>query len=143
MISATPLSALEMLATAELEPPIERKIEPTHRTVGFEAVSVADDYIVLGDGVGGLFVWRPGDTEPYASARLGHGVLAITRKQDSTIVAVGGGNATASGDDFIGSHGWVDLIDLADPSLEPSRISLASEPARRARSRSWGRLIHR
>ena len=123
VISPTPLSGLEMLASAELQPSIVRRIDAPGRAVGFEAVSVGDDVIVLGDGVGGLSVWRPHGART-ASTDLGHGVLAIAREAGTPLVAVGGGNSTAVGDEFDGSQGWVDLVDVTDPSLPTTRITL-------------------
>jgi WD40 repeat protein len=121
LIAPSRLSALEMLVGVEDRPPIERKIDATKRGVGFEAVATVGDRLVIGDGVGEVAVWPPGN-DPAVTTNVGHGVLTMAAKERSTIVAVGGGDVTAVGDDFTGTGSSLALVDIAARPLEVRRV---------------------
>jgi WD40 repeat protein len=127
-ITPTPLSLVEMLTTSERAPPIVRKIDAPTKNVGLEAVWADEEYLVVGDGEERLHVYAMADGDPQVdserSIELGHGVFAIARQPGSSIVAVGGGTADNLDGTFVGSDGWVDLADLADPELVPRRLPL-------------------
>ena len=96
VIEPTPLSAVEMLSTLERLPPVSAHIDATKPGVGFEAFVDLDDGLLVGDGVGGLYRYRDGDSEPVAEQQLGHGILAMARSP-SGLVAVAGGDSRPAG----------------------------------------------
>jgi WD40 repeat protein len=128
IIEETDLGAIEMLATVERDPPIARRIDATTDGVGFEAAAlVGDGTIVIGDGVGDVAVFRADGVGPAATTDVGHGVLAMAARPDSTIVAIVGGSVDPDGSDFSGSDGSIDLIDVSESPLSPRRITLGDD----------------
>jgi WD40 repeat protein len=129
VISPSPGSGLQMLATAERSRPIAWRLDAPDRNVGFEAMALADDHSAVGDGIGGVAVWDGNDRSSRRTADVGNTVLAMARRRDSTVLAIGSGHVTADASTFESSEGAVHLVDLADLPLRTERITLPSDTA--------------
>ena len=127
------LSAIEMLATAEEDPPIAARIDATERGVGFEsALLLKDGRIVIGDGLGEVTVRRQdsggGDAAVDDTVRLGRTILDLEPLGDTTVIAAAGGKVTPVDDqDFRYSDGGIDLLDVGSTPIDRTPVPLGSE----------------
>ena len=127
------LSAIEMLATAEEDPPIAARIDATERGVGFEsALLLEDGRIVIGDGLGEVTVRRPGagggDAAIDDTVQLGRTILDLEPLGDPTVIAAAGGNVTPTDDqDFRYSDGGIDLLDVGSTPIDRTPVQLGSD----------------
>jgi WD40 repeat protein len=139
-ITPNGLSTIEMMTTMERQRDVASKIDSTQRNVGFEAHAVIDGNVLVGDGLGTLYLYRPQTSQPTKSADRQHGILTLSPKEGTTIVAVGGGNARADGPTELGYAGGLDLVDIADGALTPHVVPLATDSPVSASAFSGDRL---
>jgi WD40 repeat protein len=130
-LDATPVSRAEMLATVERQRLIAARIDVTG-DVAFDALWADDEIVVIGAGDGEVSVRRLQDgarLDPRTADTfdVGRTPLAIARRPDTNMIAVGGGDGTPEQGSFPGQNGAAYLIDLAETPYEPRRLPLNGE----------------